>query len=553
VKVDAVYRGRVVTWDEERPETTAMAVHHGRVVAFGDEAEELAAGALVREDFGDASLFPGFHDAHCHTTAFGLSLGQIDLSTPPVFSLEDLYDAVAEGAAAADATGRRGDWLIGAGYDQNKLGGRHPARASLDAAGRGHPVWLTHTSGHMCVVNSAALALIGPRLEEPIEGGVVERDRAGEPTGLLQERAQSLVRDLVLPRSLESLAQAIGDAHERYLSEGITSVCDAGIAGGWIGQSPVELAAYQLARETGRLRVRSTVMVSSDLLHPLPGHADDFGGVLSGAARGLPTGVRTGLGDDWLRLGPVKVFSDGSLIGRTCWMEHGFEDDPRNTGYPQADPDQLRAVIVGAHLAGWQVATHAIGDAAVGFVLDCYEEALALLPRRDHRHRIEHCGIAPAGSLRRLAALGVIPVPQGRFIGEIGDGMLAALGPERARDAYRLRSFLEAGLLLPGSSDRPVVDGRPLLGIADMVRRKTESGAPFAEHEALTVEQAMRAYSAGSAHAERSEADRGSLRLGQLADFVVLADDPRRLDPSEIASVPVLATAVGGRIVHDAR
>jgi len=234
-------------------------------------------------------------------------------------------------------------------------------------------------------------------------------------------------------------------------------------------------------------------------------------------------------------------------------MEQGFDDDPANTGYPQADPERLRAVIVGAHLAGWQVATHAIGDAAVSFVLDCYEEALAAKPRADHRHRIEHCGVTPAKSLARIADLGVIPVPQGRFIGEIGDGMLAALGSERALDAYRLASFVGAGVPLPASSDRPVVDGRPLLGIEDMVARRTESGALFGKDEALTVEQAMRAYSVGSAFAERTELDRGSLGLGQLADFVVLGADPRAVAVSEISSVPVVATAIGGVLAYDSR
>ena len=160
-------------------------------------------------------------------------------------------------------------------------------------------------------------------------------------------------------------------------------------------------------------------------------------------------------------------------------MTHGFEDDPANVGYPQREPAELRAQIVEAHLAGWQVATHAIGDAAVRFVLDAYEAALTQLPRPDHRHRIEHCGVTTPGSLARIARLGVIPVPQGRFVGELGDGMLAALGEQRAADTYRLASFLRAGVVLPGSSDRPVVDGRPMLGIADMVARRTESGQPF--------------------------------------------------------------------------
>lgn len=542
MRVDAVYRGRFTTFERDRPTASTVAVAAGRIVAFDGDADGLEAD--VREDFGDAAIFPGFHDAHAHTPSFGLALGQLELSTPPVTSMDALYAAVARRAAGPDD----GTVVIGTGYDQNKLGGAHPDLRRLDEVSSGRAVWLQHTSGHLSFVNSAALRRIGAALDAPVDGGVVGRDAAGTPTGLLEERAQSLVRDLVLPRSRRELARALGEAHDRYLAEGLTSVCDAGIAGGWIGQSGAELAAYQLARDTKALKVRTTVMVASDVLHQVSAHADDL------ATLGLDAGLRTGLGDEWLRLGPLKVFSDGSLIGRTCWMHEGFDDDLANTGYPQADPEQLRRTIVEAHLAGWQLATHAIGDAAVAFVLDAYEEALRLAPQADHRHRIEHCGVTPDDALARIARLGVIPVPQGRFVGELGDGMLAALGPTRAGVAYRLRSFLDAGVVLPGSSDRPVVTGRPLLGIADMVARRTESGAPFSPDEALTAEQALRAYTAGSAFATRSDHERGTLAVGKLADLVVLGADPRALGrPDEIAEVPVVATVVGGEVVFDGR
>ncbi|MGH9298338.1 MAG: amidohydrolase, partial [Acidimicrobiales bacterium] len=474
MRVEGVYRGRFSRWDPTRPTASAIAVSNGRVVALDDEAESLASDARVKEDFGELPVFPGFHDAHCHTTGYGLGLGELDLSSPPICSLEDLYGAVA--ARSADLA--PGAWLVGSGYDQNKIGGSHPERRRLDEVARGRPVWLRHTSGHMCVVSSATFELIGEAARNPIEGGAVERDTLGEPTGLLEERAQGLVHALVLPRSIESLVEAIGAAHERYLSEGLTSVCDAGIAGGWIGQSPIELAAYQAARDAGLLKVRSTVMISSDVLSPVAAHARDC------TARSLDAGIRSGLGDEWLRIGPLKIFADGSLIGRTCWMEHEFADDPGNTGYPQDEPAALRQMIIDAHLAGWQVATHAIGDAAVSFVLEALEEALGRKARHDHRHRIEHCGVTTPQALDHIARLGVVPVPQGRFVGEIGDGMLAALGEARTGHAYRLRSFLEAGIPLPGSSDRPVVDGRPLLGIKDMAVRRTESGRPFAPGEA---------------------------------------------------------------------
>jgi predicted amidohydrolase YtcJ len=541
VRVDAILRGRFVTFDEARPAAHTIAVLGGRIVALDGDAEGLS--ATVEEDFGEHPVFPGFHDAHCHTTSFGLGLDALDLSSPPLSSLEDLYAAVAHSAASRGP----GEWIVGTGYDQNKLGGSHPDRRRLDAAAGGRPVWLQHTSGHMCMVNSAALAVIGTAaVAAPIAGGVVVTDGAGEPSGLLQERAQSLVQQIMLPRSLDELATAIGRAHGRYLAEGLTSVCDAGIAGGWIGQSPLELAAYQLARERGALKVRTTVMISSDVVHGVRAHPYD------GVTAALDAGLRTGLGDEWLRVGALKVFSDGSLIGRTCWMHDGFSDDAGNTGYPQADPDELRSRIVNGHRAGWQVATHAIGDAAVAFTLDCYEEALQAHPRKDHRHRIEHCGITTETSLRRIRELGVIPVPQGRFVGEIGDGMLAALGPGRVEQAYRLASFIRNGIVLPGSSDRPVVDGRPLLGIADMCVRRTESGQPFAPLEALSPQEALYAYTKGSAFAARAEHERGSLAAGQLADLIVLADDPRRLPPEEIAGVPVLATVVGGDIAYRA-
>ena len=537
VVLDALYRGRFNTFDHERPEVDALGVLHGRVVALGEDATSCA--ARVTHDLSGTVCFPGFHDAHVHTVNFGLSMEELDLSTPPVMSLPGLYEVV--GAHAASLP--RDAVVIGRGYDQNKLGGLHPERRALDEVAQGHPVWLTHTSGHMCVVNTAAIERIGADLDAAIFGGRVVRDRDGEPTGLLEERAQVLAQRLALPRSVAAIAAAIERAHRVYLAEGITSVCDAGVAGGWIGQSPAELDGYQLARELGSTSVRTTVMIAADVLAEMPRHADDL------TRSGISAGIRSGLGDDWLRVGALKVFSDGSLIGRTCWLSHGFEDDPENLGYPQQDPGVLRRQIVEAHLAGWQVATHAIGDAAIAFVLDCYEEALARRPRHDHRHRIEHCGVTTEVSLDRIRRLGVVPVPQGRFIGEIGDGMLAALGEDRAKDTYRLASFLRAGVALPGSSDRPVVDGRPLLGIADMVARRTASGQSLGAGEALTCDEALRCYTTGSAFATRTEADRGTLGIGKLADFVALGEDPRRCaEPEDIASVPVIATVVGGKL-----
>jgi predicted amidohydrolase YtcJ len=221
-------------------------------------------------------------------------------------------------------------------------------------------------------------------------------------------------------------------------------------------------------------------------------------------------------------------------------------------GYLQADAAELQATIIAAHRSGWQVATHAIGDLAIDVVLDAYERALEEFPRRDPRHRIEHFAVVQPRQVARAAGLGVIAVPQGRFATELGDGMLAAVGPARHDWLYRQRSLLEAGMVLPGSSDRPVVAGAPLLGIADMVNRRTASGAPFNPGEAITAQQALHAYTRGSAYASRQEHVKGSIAPGMLADLVVLSEDPTAVSPERIAGLAVLATIVDGHPRHDA-
>ncbi|WP_329068004.1 amidohydrolase [Amycolatopsis sp. NBC_01480] len=551
MRVDAVYENAHLITGE-----SALAVLNGRVVALGEDAEGLS--ARRRVDLGGAYVVPGFHDAHNHMAWFGMGLDDVPLSD--CRSVEEVYDAVARRAAGLPA----GSWVIGSGYDQNKLAGGHPNRHGLDRAAPGMLVRLKHTSGHMTVVNSAVLDQLD--LANVPVGGDVVLDPAGSPTGLLREQAQLLLRLLTYPTPVESVVRGLDRAGQQYLSEGITSVQEAGIGGGLVGETPAELAAYQLARSRGVLRVRSTVMVAASVLHDLP----------DGAGFGLDLGLRTGLGDDWLRVGPMKLFADGSLVGRTCAMHEPFAGadsaagaasgggsaagaaagagsavgESQNRGYFQVPEDELARTIRLAHDAGWQIATHAIGDRAVTVVLDAYEAALAASPRADHRHRIEHCAVLQPAELTRLASLGLIASPQGRFVNELGDGMRAALGEHRVPWCYRLRSVLDAGVVLPASSDRPVVNGAPLLGLADMVRRRTSSGAPFSPEEAITPAEALRAYTYGSAYATFAEDRLGTLEPGKLADFAVLSGNP--LDESGMDDLRVLATAIDGELRYEA-
>jgi predicted amidohydrolase YtcJ len=527
----------VLTMDLDRPTASAVAVAGGRIVGIYDGKPDVTATDVI--DLRGLTLIPGFHDAHNHMIGFGLSLTEVDLR---VDSQDELYARVAAKAATTPA----GKWVIGSGYDQTRTGA-HPHRDALDAIAPNHRVWLKHTSSHMCVVNSLVLADLGIGESAPqVDGGRVTTDTAGRPTGLLEERAQELVGNLTRPYPLTTLTDAVDAAGRWYLAEGITSVTEAGVGGGWIGQSPVELAAYVAARDQGRLHVRVELMVVSDVFHPLGAHPSD------GIETGIDLGLRTGFGDDWLRLGPMKIFTDGSLVGRTAAMSAPFEGDPGNSGYLQADADQLTEMIIEAHRAGWRVAAHAIGDRAIDLALDAFADAADQYPRARPRHRIEHFAAARPDQVARAAKLGVIAVGQGRFASELGDGMLAAVGPGRAAWLYRQRSLLDAGLVLPGSSDRPVASGAPLLGIHDMVNRRTASGAPFNAAEAITPAEALRAYTWGSAYASKQERAKGSITPGKLADFTVLSEDPTAVAPDRIAGLEVLATFVDGTLRHTA-
>jgi predicted amidohydrolase YtcJ len=264
-------------------------------------------------------------------------------------------------------------------------------------------------------------------------------------------------------------------------------------------------------------------------------------------------GLMTGLGDHRLRIGPIKLFSDGSLIGRTAAVFEPFLEDPRpdNLGLEMMPQDELDAVVKQAHDAGFQVATHAIGDRAIHMVLTAYERALAANPRPDHRHRIEHCGICRPDLIERIARGGVLPVSQPIFIPEYGDGFLRHLGHERCQLTYPFKSFLDAGVNLVFSSDCPVSAFEPLKGIQAAVEEQTGSGQPYAPAEAISVEEAIRRYTVAGALASFEEHDKGSVAVGKLADFAVLERDPATVPPSEIANVRVLATIIGGETVYE--
>ncbi|GAA2246363.1 amidohydrolase [Herbiconiux moechotypicola] len=543
MKLDTlIENGRIWTGDARRPWATRIGVFAGRVIGVDDELD--GTDAETRLDLGGAPAVPGFHDAHLHFSLYGHRLLQVDLSITACPDLDSLYRAVQTAAEAAEP----GEWVLGTGYDQNKLGA-HPLLSVLDRVAPENPVFLEHTSGHMGVANSAAFRAGGHgdlRLLPRIDGGLVETDAEGLPTGLLQERAQELVNELFLPVTLATHRRGSRLASAELLSLGITSITEPGVGvPGQIGRTPIEIRAYQDGIDAGEINLRLNVMPYIRAFHEL----GEIGGGEEGW--GLDLGIRSGLGDDRLRLTGVKVLTDGSLIGRTAAVCCEFHDAPGNTGLLIQDESELKRMVVGAHRNGWQVAMHAIGDHALDLVMDAVDEAQRLHPRADPRHRIEHCGISRPDQLDRVAALGLIPDPQGTFLLETGDGLLAAVGPDRMEMLYRMASWLERDIVLPGSTDAPIVAADPIRSIHAMVNRRTEQGQLIAPEEGITPAQALRAYTYGSAYAAHEEHRKGTLSRGMLADLAVLSDDLLAVAPDRLDGVSVGATIVGGELVHD--
>ncbi|MGJ7875123.1 amidohydrolase [Streptomyces rochei] len=509
---------RFLTMDPSRPVAHDLGVWRGRIVGLDEAVTSLPAREVV--DLQGATVLPGFVDAHVHLAWTGLKQG-----TPSIAGCTRVEDVLARVAEAVIQKGSPGAWVSIAGYDQRVLG-RHLTAAELDEVSHGHKLYLMHDSGHGCVVNSAVLDLLP----------------AGTPheNGFLAEGAMGAARALRLPYAQEELAEAIGRAARTCLAEGVTACAEAGVGGVLLGHSPVELGAYQLARDRGLLPLRVQLMVAADTLHPVAAHDTD------GIPRALDLGLRTGFGDDRLSVGALKVFTDGGMMARTAALTAPYEG-LGHAGQLQDDPEVLTDTIVDGHLAGWQLAVHAIGDRAADVALDALERAQRLRPRPDARHRVEHAGLIRPDQLPRFARLGVRAVVQPNFLRYFGDDYAAIMGEERAPWLYRGRAFLDHGIPLVGSSDRPVTDGSPLRAVQFMVERASESGLLIGPEEGVTVAEALHAYTLAGAHACHWEDDLGSLTPGKRADLVVLGDDPTRVDTSRIGDIEVVATYVDGR------
>ncbi|MGW0841586.1 amidohydrolase [Streptomyces sp. NPDC002787] len=511
-----ITNARIVTMDPDRPEARELGIWQGRVVGLDEDVAGLPARRTL--DLGGATVLPGFIDAHVHLAWTGLKAKSP--SVAPSRRADDVLRVVAEAVAQAPA----GGWVDFGGYDQRTLD-RPLTAVDLDAVSAGRKVYLGHLSGHACLVNSAVLSGL------PAD--------VARPDGFLAEGAMGAALRSRPPHSLTDLAAAIGHAARVCRSEGVTGCAEAGVGARLFGHSPIEGAAYQLAHESGRLPLRVRLMVAADALRPVGAAAED---TTHGA---IDLGLRTGFGEGPLSLGALKVFTDGGMMARTAALTSPYLGGD-GSGQLMHEPEVLESTIVEGHLAGWQLAVHAIGDRALDVALDALEKARKLSPRPEARHRVEHAGLVRPDQLPRLAALGVTVVIQPSFLRYYGDDYATIMGADRAGWLYRGRGFLDHGVRVAGSSDRPVANGAPLRAIQFMVERASESGRLIGPAEAITVEEALRAYTVEAARACHWEADAGSLSPGRRADLVVLGDDPRRVDVSRIGEIEVVRTFVEG-------
>lgn len=545
MKLDLILRGgEILTLEADRPGARSVGVLGGRIAGFDEELDGCTAERTLELD--GATVVPGFIDAHCHTTWWGLGLGAVELEQAR--GLDELYSLLeAEARRLSDVPGA---WINGTGFNHKHHGGAFPDIRELDRITGDRPLYLRHVSGHLSITNTATLTLAGvfePGFSDPT-GGAVLRGPNGSPTGVVEEAAQQLLQNLLLPYPLTRIVEALDAATARYAEVGITSFTEAGVGGGWIGHSPVEVQAYQQAARSGRLHARAQLMPALDSLHPLQANAADMHG--TGTGRGLDLGVTAGFGDERVSLGPVKVFMDGSLLGATAAVTEDYCGHPHNTGYLLDDPAVYRERVDAAYRAGWPIALHAIGDAAIDLATEIIVACQDRYGRNALPNRIEHFGIARPDQLAAVAAAGIAVTPQAAFIGPLGDQFAAMVGPEREGWLYRGRSLVDAGILVAGSSDLPVADNNVLRAMQSAVDRRTEQGRILGgPAEGLTPGEALRTYTDWAAQATGMQASKGTLRRGKLADFAVLSGSP--LEAADISELQVLATIVGGVFTYN--
>ena len=527
-----IVNAAVRTMDASQPTAEAVAISGNRISAVGTSAGLRAlAGPKTRlVDAGRKSVLPGFNDAHVHWLSGGYSITTVDLRAPS--SQEEFTRRIAEFARKIP----KGRWILGGDWDHEKFPGAPlPTREWIDAATPEHPVFVTRLDGHMALANSLALKLAGVTRATPeVAGGVIVRGGSGEPTGILKDSAMDLVDRKVPARSWDENYAACLAATEHAARLGVTSVQDMSTGD--------DVNLYQYMLERGELKTRIYGMRS----------------IVSWEVLGK-TGVRGAFGNQWLRIGGLKGFADGSLGSTTALFFEPYNDAPDTRGllFDQMLPEGIMLQRVeAADKRGLHVMIHAIGDEANFQILEIFKQVAEKNGARDRRLRIEHAQHIRLADIKRFGSQKVIASMQPYHCADDGRWCNKRIGPERSKGTYAFRSLLDSGAVLAFGSDWTVAPLNPMEGLKAAVTRQTLDGKNpngWVPEQKITLEEAIRAYTVGSAYAEFQDQVKGSLTPGKLADLVLLDCDIFKIEPAQIDKVKVVMTLVDGKVVWEGK
>lgn len=517
--------GDIITMDAALPRAQAVAIANGRLLAVGTNTEirALSRPGTRTVDLGGKVVIPGVIDGHNHPAYAGLRhLREVDCD---LRSIGAIQAALRERASKTPA----GEWVLGFKYDDTKTAeGRFLTRADLDAVSTAHPILVVHRGGHTAFVNSMAFARAGVTESTPDPvGGRFDRDAAGKLTGRAAESAAEVIETAAArPYSRADRQAGVAEISKRLAAAGITSVTDA-------GASPAELQAYQDARDAGELHTRVYCHLGAAYLD-----------------RMIAAGVRTGLGDEWVKVGAVKCVSDGSISERTARLAEPYIGRPNDHGIMVNDAEVLWPIFEKAHRAGWQIGTHANGEAGIDLTATLYERLQREYPRRDPRFRFEHCTVLTPELIRRIKALGAIPTPFSAYVFFHGEKM-GEYGAKRTERMFPVRWFIDAGIPVAMGSDYPPGPFEPMMALTSMITRTDLRGTVWGANQRVSFDEALKVLTVNGAYASFEEHQKGSLTAGKWADLVVLGRDPRAVPPIEIVNVPVERTMAGGRWVYE--
>lgn len=524
-----LHNARIYTMDAQNSGASAIAIENERIVAVGgQEVLSLKTPSTRMHDMQGAVLLPGFCDAHIHWSWTALNMKAVNLFDIP--SKQHAVEMIAEATRAA----KPGEWIYGFGWAQGMWeGGHFPTAADLDAVTPENPVYLPARSGHATWVNSLALKIAGITDATPNpEQGEIQRDKNGRATGILFEDANVLVGKHVPKKTQQEIADAVREAQPEAWKTGLTQMHDY--------DGPDAFAAYQILKERGELGIRIMKNVNDEYIH----HAHNLG-------------LRSYFGDEWLRIGGLKIFADGALGSVTALMIDPYEGEAEYRGLRVTSKERMRELVLEGTRLGFFATIHAIGDLAVRDVLDVFEEARKLerelgIPRLERRHRIEHFQLVHPDDVHRLGDLDITASIQSIHATADID-MADRHWGKRARLGYNPRVGLDRGTCVVLGSDAPVEPFNPIRGIHAAVTRRRPDGSPGPDgwwpEARTTVEEALRCYTSNCAWSARLEDKLGMLKPGYLADIVALDKDPYQVEPHDLLSLGVQGTMVGGNWV----